>query len=375
VLDTISKMQPEDNKQQEEEHVMVPEEKPQEENQGFFKQRRRYFAAKTGSETKLEFQLIQSIYQNDEEAFDALISTFDNVSVPIGTGRSKWTPLMFAVHKKRTKIVAKLLAMGADPNCIDHSTKKSCLHTACISGYGGIARMLLQSGKIDNINYNGNVEGESPIYGAIKKCQKYCVELLLKYELHQQVCDINVALKTNKQTPMYIACDKGDIEMVRLLLNYKHMRCDLNSMDDKGYTPLMKAVGKRHVEIVKLLLNYGSEYGNNPLPIPNLNLVNKYKKCATMQACRTNNFKISKILLNIDENLEGGVLYRVDWRNRTLLDQCLQSHTDKRIIEYIKKLLYANIHSTIKSVNTSKDHENVPYLPSGVVQYICSMTY
>ena len=153
------------------------------------------------------------------------------------------------------------------------------------------------------------------------------------------------------------------------------MRCDLNSIDKNGYTPLMKAVGKGHVEVVKLLLNYGDQHGNNPLGIPDVNLVNNWQQCATMVACRTNNVKISKILLNVDENLEGGVLYRLDYKDRSLLQQCINNHADKRIIEYIKKLLYANIHSTMKSINTSKDHENIPYLPDGVVQYICSMTY
>ena len=195
----------------------------------------------------------------------------------------------------------------------------------------------------------------------------------MDYRRHSQVCDINVALKTNKQTPMYIACDKGDIEIVKLLLNYKHMRCDLNAMDEKGYTPLMKAVGKGRTEIVKLLLNYGDQYGQNPLGNPNVNLTNNWKQCATMIAVRGKNFKITKILLNIEENED--VLYRRDHRGRTVLDFAVKYRIDKKIIEYVKKLLYLNIHSTIKSIETSKDHENVPFIPSGVVQYICTMTY
>eukprot|EP00483_Globobulimina_turgida_P002650 UN02654 len=340
---------------------------------------RRYFAAKTQDENKIEFQLIASIYQNDEAAFDTLIGTLDSIDQPIGTGKSKWTSLMFAVHKKRTRIVDKLLTMGADPNCYDHSTKKSCLHTACTFGYGGIAQLLLQTGKINDINHNNNEEGESLIYISVKKSRKYCVQLLLNYALHSQICNINVRLKTNGQTPIWIACDKGDIEIIRLLLRYKHMKCDLNLMDTKGYSPIMKAVGKNHIEVVKLLLD---KQFLNPLGvIANINLVNNWDQCATMIAVRTNNWKISKMLLNEDENHidedndNHGVLYRTDYRDRTILDVCIKYRRDKRIVGYIKKLLHVNIHSVIKSINTSKDHQNVPYLPNGVVQYICNMTY
>eukprot|EP01083_Nonionella_stella_P171225 584427_1 len=120
---------------------------------------RRFIASKTQDENKIEFQLIASIYQNDFAAFEALIGGLNSINQPIGTGKSKWTSLMFAVHKRRTQFVSKLLKLGADPNCFDHSTKKSCLHTACTFGYGGIAGLLLATGRINDINYCSNQEG------------------------------------------------------------------------------------------------------------------------------------------------------------------------------------------------------------------------
>jgi len=319
----------------------------------------------------MEFQLIQSIYEPDEDAFDALIQTVSSIDNPIGHGRGKWTPLMFCVHKKRDTLVAKLLDMGANPNTFDQSTKKSCLHTACTNGYGRIVRLLLQTQRIGNINLADNEEGESPLFAAVKKSRKFCVELLLNHALHGQVCDINIRIKTNGQTPLFIACDKGDIEIVRLLLDYKYMRCDLNAVDQRGYTALMKAVAKGHDDVVRLLLNVDSK--SNPLAMPDVNLTNNWSQCATMLAVRANNLKMTKLLLNVDENAD--VLYRKDWKERTILDQCVRYHIDKKIVEYVKKLLYTNIHSVINSINTSKDHDNVPYLPSGIVNLLCNMTY
>eukprot|EP01083_Nonionella_stella_P207471 753657_1 len=169
-------------------------------------------------------------------------------------------------------------------------------------------------------------------------------------------------LKTNGQTPLFIACDKGDVEIVKLLTDYQHMECDVNAAGNKGYTPLMKAVGKNHMDVVKILLNKHA----------NINLVNNLKQCATVIAVRTKHYEISKLLFKENGH---GVLYRRDYRDRTILDQCLKYHMDKEIVGFIKQLLYVNIQSAISCVNESPQHSKVPYIPSGVVQYICNMTY
>ena len=147
---------------------------------------------------------------------------------------------MFAVHKRRWKFVINLLQKGANPNCIDAQTKRTCLHFTCTGGYARIARILLETKKIIDINDNSNTDGETPLYCAVKKGRIKCVELLLDYEVHSQVCDVN--LETNGHSPLWIACDKGDAAIVDLLINYKHCECNLNTRDNYGYTPLMKGM-------------------------------------------------------------------------------------------------------------------------------------
>eukprot|EP01084_Bolivina_argentea_P124182 220056_1 len=341
---------------------------------------RQYFQAKIlqtaqSDEFKLNFKLISSIYQNDENTFDTLIDSFPDINKGVGNGKAQWTLLMLAVHNYRTSMVQKLLFRGADPNCIDKRNKLSVLIHACSNGYHEIVKLLLSTKKITNINYNDNPEGISALYAATKRSRIHCIQLLLNYELHEQVCDVNVHTVTNEQTPVFIACDKGDLEMVKLFINYKHLQCDLNAMDHKGYTPLMKAVAKRHYDVVQFLLSK-----ENPLPAPNINLCNRYKqKCCTMIAVQINTFKISKLLLNNSDDESGQTnvveLYRKDHKGRTLLDQCLIYHTDKRIVKYIKELLYTAIHSTLESAFSSKESDTVPYVPASVVQFIFVCKY
>ena len=82
-------------------------------------------------------QLIKAIYGNREDAFDTLLEALLEqearpIDTVLGVGKGKWTALMFAVHKRRNDMVRKLLEKGADPNCFDHSTKKSALHSGSI---------------------------------------------------------------------------------------------------------------------------------------------------------------------------------------------------------------------------------------------------
>jgi ankyrin repeat protein len=56
----------------------------------------------------------------------------------------------------------------------------------------------------------------------------------------------------NGWTPFKIACQKGHIEIVKLLMQDK--RVDINNESGNGWTPLQEACFGGHVEIVKLLL-------------------------------------------------------------------------------------------------------------------------
>lgn len=314
-------------------------------------------------------QLIRAIYGKNMTAFDTLVQALHekhgSIDVEIGSGKSKWTPLLFAVHKQRNVMVHKLLKLDADPNCFDHSTKKSALHSACTNGYARIVRMLLATQKVQNINLADNDEGESALFAAVKKGRLRCVELLLQHTLHGQVCNINLRMRTTWQSPLFVACDKGDLAMVQLLLNYKHMACDLNAPGKKGYTPLMKAVSKGHIAVVRLLLDRDPHH-ENPLGIPDLTLVNgQLHQCAAKLAVRVEKYEIMKMLLDAAGNNKA--LYTKDYKGRDILEYSTHVKRDRRIGEDIKRRLCGDVSQTLR--------REVPYLPNLVVQCICNMTY
>ena len=55
-------------------------------------------------------------------------------------------------------------------------------------------------------------------------------------------------------TPLHLACNKGHLEVVELLLD----RGDNLSIANNGWTPLNSACNKGQLEVVKLLLDQGS---------------------------------------------------------------------------------------------------------------------
>lgn len=216
---------------------------------------------------------------------------------------------------------------------------------------------------------------------SVKKCHSECVRLLLDISMHSQICDINLRLLSNGQSPLWMACDRGDVQIVKLLLQYPSMKCDINAVDNKGYTPLMKAVGKGHIKVVELLLDSQQNPHVNDL---DLTMVNQGKQCATMMAARTGNYGMAQLLMQHPENK--GVLFRRDFRNRSVLDFCskanglrkceLKQHQKrKEFSEWLKESLRKIIADGLHGASCAKDHDNVPHLPDDIVRYIQLMAY
>lgn len=67
--------------------------------------------------------------------------------------------------------------------------------------------------------------------------------------------DINTTDENNK-TPLYLASQQGNEEIVNILLSYKEIKVD--TKDKKGFTPLMIASSKGYLNIVKALVNKGA---------------------------------------------------------------------------------------------------------------------
>jgi len=99
---------------------------------------------------------------------------------------------------------------------------------------------------------------------------------------------ININAEDNlKQTPLYIACREGYIQIVRLLLNVEGI--DLNHSNNYGESAFWIACLKGHINIVKLLLNHERV---------DINQASRSGITAFYLACFNRNLEIVKLLLN-----------------------------------------------------------------------------
>jgi len=90
------------------------------------------------------------------------------------------------------------------------------------------------------------------IFQAIEKKDIKRVEEILK----DKGFDVNKADKYGR-TPLFLACDKNNIELVTLLLN-NGAKESVNKANQYGGTPLFRACNKNNPELVTLLLASGA---------------------------------------------------------------------------------------------------------------------
>jgi len=160
------------------------------------------------------------------------------------------------------------------------------LLTACKYGYYGLIRTLLETTNINTQNTNGATalhmaarsgfaevcallikhcidvncaakNGATAIFDAIHQGHISVVEVLSKHH-----ADVNIYEKDEDGmfgiTPLYIAVDHGDIEMVRVLVS--HPKIDIDKGTDLvDCSPLASAAREGHASIVSILLSSGAD--------------------------------------------------------------------------------------------------------------------
>ena len=149
---------------------------------------------------------------------------------------------MFACHNGRTDIVKLLL----DNNCdvLDNGGFSDALHYACRGGVVDIVDLLLRNNC--NINQCQPVTNQSALIGACGRNAEAVVKLLLSYE----ACDVDVVelllkhhCKKKKnvnlndkemKTPLFIACEEGHVDIVKMLINQDNCMIDVLDVEGKG---------------------------------------------------------------------------------------------------------------------------------------------
>jgi ankyrin repeat protein len=226
--------------------------------------------------------------------------------------------------------------------------------------YNEIAELLLTNKPL-TANLNAlDKYGHTSVFHCCQQNNVHTLQVLLQYELHGQICDINIPKLSNQQSCLYVACDRGYKEIVKLLLEYKYVSVNVDAVDNnKGFTPLMRAAMRDHSEIIRMLLANGA----------NINQVNNWGRNSLMLGAKAHNDKICKILLNNEENgaqHEMVDLWVTDTKGRDIFHY-ITHHMDQRIVKQIRTLLHATITSAIHHCRSN--------FPNRVIRAICVATY
>ncbi|MBN2642650.1 MAG: ankyrin repeat domain-containing protein [Victivallales bacterium] len=209
-----------------------------------------------------------------------------NKGIPVDS-RNKYgaTPLMFAILNRNKQEVSVLLKHGADVMA-QNFNKWTLLHYAAKADYDlSICEMLMEKGiPVDAPNnykatplmlaaMHGNTKWVKLLIrkGADILAQNvnrwtmlhYVVlggkDLQLADELMKNGISVNAPTKTGT-TPLIIASGKGNVEMMKLLIERgAQVNAQENNRAKHGHTPLHAAVTSKSVDAVKLLLAAGAD--------------------------------------------------------------------------------------------------------------------
>lgn len=194
-------------------------------------------------EISLGRRLPEAAEQGDLARVRDLIRHGANVNAEDATGCTALYRAAYNGHKGVVKLL--IGTAGCAVNSHGRLTGHTALSLAAEDGNLAIVRLLLQ---VDSINVEG---GESaacrvPIALAAQNGRSKVVEALL-----QRGANPNVLLR-GKRTPLHIAAERGDVDVIRALLQDK--RCNPSAVTGNGESPVVFAARAGKLAAVQLLL-------------------------------------------------------------------------------------------------------------------------
>lgn len=158
--------------------------------------------------------------------------------------------LHYAVFYNRPEIVNYLMECGVDFNFVNHSGN-TALACAVEKGNTDIAWILLDQADPsipDKLSL-------TPLHKAVKMDNFAMVETLLSINTDGEWTKVN-AVTTDGFTPLYLAASKGNVEIVKLLHEWK---ANLNIPSKALNTPLQRAIFGNHVAVATYLVDNGAD--------------------------------------------------------------------------------------------------------------------
>jgi ankyrin repeat protein len=164
------------------------------------------------------------------------------------------TPLFIACLHGHHEQVQKLLSHPNKNKIINiyDTTGTTPLHIACQNGFVPIAASLLEHGADVSIvnNDNNTVLHIACFKGDLSTS-------MVKLLVMNPFIDIN-ARNFAGSTPLHICCMNGNLSFCKILLGEPlkgRCTCNVNIIDDQGWTPIFHAVLENHLDIVKFLIH------------------------------------------------------------------------------------------------------------------------
>lgn len=174
-----------------------------------------------------------------------------NHSAKINISSNDWTPLMEACLKSNPQIVKLLLENGASAN-IKGKDNTTPLHVAATIGNAEIVQILLE----ENAVIDTDIHGYNPLHIACSKGHVGLVVLILNHLNPDSILNRN----NFGMSPLVIATSVGHVDVVRELLN---KGAYINYIDKNGMTALEIAVENNSVDVVELLCNNGASLNHS----------------------------------------------------------------------------------------------------------------
>lgn len=165
-----------------------------------------------------------------------------------------WNALMQSCMQGFVKTAALLVARGSEVNVRGEEKEAGAtpLMLACWKDSVEVVNLLLHNGA--NVHFK-DVEGKTAFERVMLSTLQYSVPIEIVRALLEAGADREIRL-LNGCTPLSIATIKGDLAMMKLLLE---QGSQVNAPDDLGVTPLMEAAMYGYQDAVEWLLLYDAE--------------------------------------------------------------------------------------------------------------------
>lgn len=152
-----------------------------------------------------------------------------------------WSPLHWAAHDGKEKLVGKLLEFHAIPNCSDNNGATP-LMMAAFNGHRGCVDLLCKE-RVINVLQGNNFKAQA-IHYAARQGKGDCIEALVKHK-----CQVD-AIDRHGDTPLCWAAKEGQMPSCQKLVELK---ADIQMDNFAGEDPIEHAEAMGHEEVIKYL--------------------------------------------------------------------------------------------------------------------------